>query len=1005
MLRTSSAQDALQNANCCTWLLVLHLSWLFSIPIASCTADERVSRVTSGLAALYSLGASESDTSSIRDTSGQSEPLDLRIDKPQTIVFRDGKLNLTSSVTIASDGPATRLIRSVKQSQELTVEAWLKPQSIQQSGPARIVSLSLDTSQRNFSLGQDKGRFDFRLRTSAHDNNGIPSTSTKDDVVATKLTHVTCTRNRQGVTQLFVDGQLLVTTQVEGTLDNWSEDFRLVIGNEVTGDRPWQGELYLVAIYSRALEPSEVAQNYTAGVPRSVDFAAILPPVSPDKIDFAQHIQPIFRKHCFECHAADKEDGGLNLGMRRRAIEGGDHGPVWIEGNSAESRLIHYVAGINKETVMPPDSEGLNREEIAQLRAWIDRGAIWPSGIDIPDPRFEQAKTHFAFQPLWPTAEPKVANDRWPRNAIDRFILARLESAEIPPAPQAEAGQLIRRVTLDLIGLPPTPAEVAEFSTAAEQDFDQAYEALIDRLLSSSHYGERWGRHWLDVARYADSDGQESDRDRPNAYHYRDFVIQALNNDMPYDRFVRWQLAGDEYEPDNPEAVAAVGFLSAGPFAALPNRLMEDERLRQRYNELDDIVSTVGTGLLGLTLGCVRCHDHKYDAIPARDYYSLLSAFHGGERGEVEVGPSKTKVFTYRDLSPEPAMTWLFQRGNFYDRDQPVSLSFISIMTGNRSPEEYWLTARQDSPAKSSTKQRRALAQWMTDTERGAGPLLARVIVNRIWMHHFGQGLVRTAGDFGVRADPPTHPALLEWLTHDFVSNGWRIKRLHRLILASSGYRQSSSAPMQAADPDNRWLWKMPMQRLEGEVLRDAMLSASGTLNLASFGPAIRPPVAAEAMLARNVQDKYPENISDSPEQRRRSIYLFHKRVVPYPFLQAFDKPDAQQSCSRRDRTTVTPQALALLNEPFVRTLARDFADRLMNQHEDNLQIVRGGYQLALSRAPSNDERDWALKFISEQMKQRQDRQTELPSEIVRQLAITDFCQVLFSLNEFSYVD
>ncbi len=1004
-MRTFSAQDAVQNALGIIWLVVLLLNWLGLIPVASCDADERGNRVTSGLAALYTLDASQSDMSAIRDTSGQVEPLDMRIDKPQAIVFRPGKLNLASPVTIASDGPASRLILTLKQSQALTVEAWLTPQSVQQSGPARIVSLSLDTSQRNFTLGQEKGRLDFRLRTTARDSNGIPSTSSPKDVVATKLTHVTCTRNRQGVIQLFIDGQLLVTSQVEGTFDNWCEDCRLVIGNEVTGDRPWLGELYLVAIYSRALEPSEVAQNYSAGVPRPVDFAAMLPPANPDKADFVQHIQPIFRKHCYECHSADKEDGGLNLGIRRRAIEGGDHGSVWIEGNSAESRLIHFVAGINNETVMPPDSEGLSRDEIALLRAWIDQGAMWPNGIDIPDPRFEQAKSHFAFKPLRPIAEPKIVNDRWPRNPIDRFILARLESSGITPAPQAEAIQLIRRVTLDLVGLPPSPTDVAEFCTATEKDTDQAYEALIDRLLSSSHYGERWGRHWLDVARYADSDGQESDRDRPNAYHYRDFVIQAFNNDMPYDQFVRWQLAGDEYEPENPEAVAAVGFLSAGPFAALPNRLMEDERLRQRYNELDDIVSTVGTGLLGLTLGCVRCHDHKYDAIPARDYYSMLSAFHGGERGDVEVGPGKTKVFTYRDLTPEPATTWLFQRGNFYDRDQPVSLSFISIMTGKRSPEEYWEAARQESPSKSSTKQRRALAQWMTDTKHGAGPLLARVIVNRIWMHHLGQGLVRTAGDFGVRADPPSHPELLEWLTHDFVANGWQIKRLNRLILTSSVFRQSSSAPLQTSDPDNRLLWRMPIQRLEGEVLRDAILSASGTLNLAVFGPAIRPPVAAEAMLARNVQDKYPEKIPDGPEQRRRSIYLFHKRVVPYPFLQAFDKPDAQQSCSRRDRTTVTPQALALLNEPFVRTLSCDFADRLIKTQEDNSKIVEAGYQLALSRLPNNDERDWALKFIREQIKQRQDRQTELPAENVRQQAIADFCQVLFSLNEFSYVD
>lgn len=757
--------------------------------------------------------------------------------------------------------------------------------------------------------------------------------------------------------------------------------------------------------WSSADEPERVG-----AVPQTIDYATLLPPAHEGRVEYVKDIQPILRKHCYECHSADKEDGGLNLGIRHRALEGGDHGPVLLSGDSLNSRLIHRVAAVDKEAVMPPDSEGLSGDEVSRLRAWIDQGMEWPAGTDIPDPRVEQAKTHWAFQPLKIPTEPDVKNSDWPKTAVDRFILASLEKAGIEPAQRADARQFIRRLSFGLTGLPPTPEETAQYCNDAMQNMDAATESLIDRLLRSPRYGERWGRHWLDVARYADSDGQESDRDRPAAFRYRDFVIRAFNEDMPYDQFIQWQLAGDEYEPNNLEAVAATGFVSAGPFAALPDRLMEDERLRNRYNELDDILATIGTGWLGLTLGCVRCHDHKYDAIPARDYYSMLSAFHGGERIEIEMGCAAEKVYTYRDGGADPKPTWLFQRGNYYDRDQPVSLGFVSILTNRKSPDEYLKSAREKSSAAGSSKQRRAMAEWMTDVDDGAGALLARVIVNRLWLHHFGQGLVRSVGDFGVRADTPTHPELLEWMARDLVDSGWRIKRLQRIIVSSAVYQQASRGTGWAVDPDNRLLWKMPIQRLEGEILRDSMLAVSGTLNLAAFGPAVKPPVAPEAMLARNLKDAYPDKIPDGPEQRRRSIYLFHKRVVPYPLLQAFDKPDAQQSCSRRDRTTVAPQALALLNDPFVRMIANEFADRLLKEGDEPDNWIEQAYRLALARGPTETEQLAASRFITGQMSERRKHQAEATDEIasdemLRKLAVADFCQVLFGLNEFLYVD
>lgn len=969
------------------------------------SAAERAQRVSQDLLALYTFDGSTRDT--VLDRSGSKEPLNLRIEKSSGVVFRDGSLRITSSARISSIEPARKISATVKQSNALSIEVWAKPQDARQTGPARIVTLSADPGQRNITLGQDAGRYDVRLRTTSTDNNGMPSTSSPDNALKPELTHIVFTFKSKESARIYVNGKQVASKSTLGDLSNWNSDYRLSLANELTGDRPWVGELSLVAIYGRALTESEVAGNFNAGVLPAVDYAALLPPPAARPIDFVKDVQPLLRKHCYECHAEGTEEGGVNLGIRQRVFEGGDNGIILAPGKSASSRLIHLVAAVDKDTAMPPDGPRLTKEEVGVLRAWIDQGAKWPDGTDVLDPRAEKAKTHWAFQPLRAVSLPPVEDQNWIRTPIDRFILARLEMAGIRPQAPAAPRQLLRRITLDVMGLPPTPEDVRNFEDAARQDPHDALTALVDRLLNSPHYGERWGRHWLDVARYADSDGQESDRDRPTAYRYRDFVIRAFNDDVPFDQFVRWQLAGDEHEPENLEAVAATGFLTAGPFAALPDNLMEDERLRNRYNELDDMLSTIGTGFLGLTLGCCRCHDHKFDAIPSRDYYRLMSALHSGDRKDVTIGPSKDSALAYRDAGPEPKTTWLFHRGDYYDRRQPVQLGFVSLLTKEKSPEEYLKEARERGSAKTSTNQRRALGDWITDVHQGAGALLARVIVNRIWQHHFGQGLVRTVADFGVRSEPPSHPELLEWLAQDFVQNGWRIKRLQRMILLSGVYQQSSTASIHPeADPDNRLLWKMPLQRLEAEILRDSMLSVSGTLNTTMYGPSVRPPIVAEAMLARNLKDPYPSKIEDGPAVRRRSIYLFHKRVVPYPLLQAFDKPDAQQSCGRRDNTTVAPQSLALLNDPFVRRVALNFAERLLKETDGEPEsCVELGYQLSLARSPSNSERDAAVAFVQTQIQERKKRIPQPPMEQVRRESLADLCQMLFSLNEFVYVD
>jgi len=769
-------------------------------------------------------------------------------------------------------------------------------------------------------------------------------------------------------------------------------------------------------------------------------------------------------------------------------------------------------------------------------------GTAAPSEVIITD----KDRQHWSYLPLKSPPLPAVTNVAWVRTPVDQFILARLEEKKLGPSPRAEALKLARRIYFDLIGLPPTPPQVEAFVQSSSVNSTLAVESLVDQLLASPHYGERWARHWLDVARYADSDGQESDADRPTAYHYRDFVIRSLNDDFPFDTFVRWQLAGDELEPDNPLAVAATGFIAAGTHAALPDNLLEEERIRERFNELDDMISTTGAAMLGLTLGCARCHDHKYDPIPRRDYYRLQSAFNGGDRAQVPLAPladvkryrdthanwgqdydsaksqlenwikqarkphetavkhakidglkinddqkatlknqpdsSQAKelaktfskelkiedkdfkpflsdpqraewdelekgfkaakarqpkplptAFAFADFGPTPRETFLLARGDFRAKSEPVALGFLSALTRGKTSEEYWTAARSHRRRDDSTQQRRALAEWMTDIEDGAGMLVARVIVNRVWQHHFGQGLVRTVNDFGTRCDSPTHPELLEWLTSEFVKSGWRLKTLHRLIMTSAVYLQESAAAasQQSAavfessaelfinektaalsrdaatvDPDNRLLWRRRPQRIQAEVLRDAMLVVSGTLNTQMLGPAVKAPIVSEAIQARNMKDPYPKNLKDTAATRRRSVYMFHKRVVQHPLMQAFDGPDAQASCGRRENTTVAPQALALLNDRFVRACAIDFARRVEKESgaETDAQ-VRLAWRLALAREPSTDELNSGVDFIKSQIQERLTRDSNKSKTEMQQLALADFCQALFALNEFIYVD
>jgi hypothetical protein len=844
-----------------------------------------------------------------------------------------------------------------------------------------------------------------------------------------------------------------------------------------------------------------------------------------DDIDFGRDVRPILKQHCFKCHGTIKQQGGLRFDHRDGAIREGDSGEKSIVPGSAEaSELIRRVISDDESFQMPPEGERLTAEEIDLLRRWIDGGAPWPESADFVPVGGELTVTdedrqHWSFRPLRQPPIPAVESAERVRTPIDAFIFAALDKLEVSPAEQASPRKLIRRLKFDVIGLPPTPEEVSEFEAASGRD-PQATEALIDRSLESPHYGERWARHWLDVARYADSDGLETDADRPFAYRYRDFVIRALNDDLPFDTFVRWQIAGDELDRDDPRAVAATGFLAAGPSVLLGTNRLEEERLFNRYNEMDDIISTFGSGLLGLTMGCARCHDHKYDPIPTRDYYRLMSAFHSGERADVLLGdvsqieayeraeahwksrlqgaeqelekwvgeqrkrlepalraekiaeldvppadkqslldPSASErcrelsekyaaqiavsddelkealapedrqrwtrlseaieqvhqsepasppaAYAFQDETSQPRLTWLFSRGDFHDRSQPVALGFLTVLSRAKPAEQYWDEARSRGTGQSSTYQRAALADWVTDVEQGAGALLARVIVNRVWQHHFGRGLVATPNDFGVQGERPTHPELLEWLAHDFVAHGWRLKRLHRQILASAVYLQDTKFDEDKAklDPYNRFLWRRQPVRLEAEVLRDSMLFVAGTLNLEPYGPGFKPPIAAEAMSARNVMPPYEAEPADSPNIRRRSIYMFHKRVVPYPLMQVFDRPDSQQSCGRRERTLVATQSLSLLNDPFIRDRAAEFAERLLREAPDSRDLAGLAFEAALGRPPDEQEKEMARGFVITRLEQRRRRAMGQEEDALLLVALTDYCQALFGLNEFLYIE
>ncbi|HIE99943.1 MAG TPA: DUF1553 domain-containing protein [Fuerstia sp.] len=1003
---------------------------------------------------------------------------------------------------------------------------------------------------------------------------------------------------------------------------------------------------------------------------------------------FRKSVRQILVDRCLSCHGGDSLEGEFNLATREALLKGGEKGPAIIPGKAGESRLYRMITHAEKPP-MPYDEEKMADDEIAAIAKWIDLEAPYDKplvegGVELKDwterTIENDAKDFWAFRPLNSAQAPEFDHDDWSQTDIDRFVLRALQNKAIKPNDVADRRVLIRRTYFGVIGMPPEPADLQRLMSDQSPDW---YEHMIDELLDSRHFGERWARHWLDVARFAESHGFEQDYNRDFAYHYRDFVIKAFNMDMPYDQFVKWQLAGDEIAPDDPLALMATGFLGAGVF---PTQLTENEFEPARYDELDDMVSTMGTAMLGLTIGCARCHDHKYDPIPAADYYRIVSTFGQTIRSNIEVelnsaetkqaiakwetdhkpiadqlrefeerelgsrfdawvasdaldeltssqnpewlvlhvanaksggatlsvqpdesilatgtnpdfdsytftadtylrdirslrlealahesmvkgGPGRasngnmglgTITVTAEPLSGEskpiavkltnPRATFEQNNGNLsiaasidsskntgwavdpqfgkdhaaaFDFAEPVefaggtrlivTLSFnvnnkhnigrarlsisnkanspaldaesqpqavaelldliasgeipkngprrVQLMSWYRTRDPEWqkLSAavaehnqlkpkpnlatvmvssegvkpikhnadgrgfphfyketfflkRGDSTQKLRTAnpgflqvltsaddidqrwnvappdgwhtsyRRRALANWMTDADGGAGHLLARVIVNRLWQHHMGRGIVSTPNDFGKQGELPSHPELLDWLAQQLIDANWRLKPIHRLILTSSAYQQSSAYDDRRStiDPENRWLWRREPRRLEAEVIRDAMLAVSNQLDRTQFGPGTL-----------------------DPSQKRRSIYFMVKRSQLIPMMQVFDSPEPLASVGNRPSTTIASQALMFMNSPQVREYAGGLAARIRSAGQSD--IVDQAYLSGISRKPTHVERASAEAFLKTQSTSYQSDGRSVDDS--DRLALTDLCQTVFSLNEFVFVD
>ena len=906
---------------------------------------------------------------------------------------------------------------------------------------------------------------------------------------------------------------------------------------------------------------------------------AAAPSVSAtETVYYDKHIRPIFKTHCFRCHGEGGElKGGLDLRMHRLILKGGKKGAVVLPGKRSESRLFEFV----KAGKMPPEKERLPAADVELIGRWLDGGAktLRPEPVDLdPDDYITDVERNFwSFRPIGKPAVPAVKGARKMSNPIDGFILARLQKAGLDFSPEADRRTAIRRAYFDLTGLPPTPEELDSALNISHSD-------LVERLLASPHYGERWGRHWLDIAGYADSEGYtEADTERGWAWRYRDYVIRAWNDDMPFDQFIREQLAGDEMVPFPhknlpPEKIArltATGFLRMAPDGTGSGGI--DHGLA-RNQVVAETVQIVSTALLGLTVDCARCHNHRYDPISQRDYYRMRAIFEPALDPKSWLAPNSRRISLYTDADRKVAaeieakakvvdaernkkieffidrtLQWKLKAAPenlrdalgkayktvekerseeqkkllkahpsvrnisagslyLYDREYRVESARLKrerdtrlkeLLTEARKqnpekkieeknlaefnkdgvaelkrldegiqyyldtmsekvlkamaakakeirdlkPEEQFIRALAESPGKlptthvfhrgdheqpkdkvapgelsvvslpknpivendkalPTTGRRTAFAKRLTD---GSHPLTARVIVNRIWMHHFGQGLVRSPGDFGQLGDRPTHPELLDWLARDFMANGWKMKRLHKLIMTSAVWRQASrrTDKLDQLDPDNYLLGRMNVRRLEAESIRDSILAVSGALNRELFGkpvPVMEDEVGQFIIGKENLDgERKPGKSQDLKGQEfRRSIYVQVRRSRILSMFNTFDAPDMEPNCTQRSISTVAPQALVFMNNDFAIQHAGRMAERVRGMAKDDVpRQLSAAWEITFAREITSDEARRSLAFVEKQtreFRERKDKQPELT-------ALANFCQALLGSNEFLYVD
>jgi mono/diheme cytochrome c family protein len=850
------------------------------------------------------------------------------------------------------------------------------------------------------------------------------------------------------------------------------------------------------------------------------------PPTEP--VRFETHIRPILKAHCWQCHGEDDElKGALDTRLARFLLKGGDSGPAFVAGEHAKSLLYERIT----LGEMPPGKKKLSPREIELFARWIDEGAKAvgqePETLPAGDTFTDQERSHWSFQPISRPPLPPVQKTDLVASPIDAFLLARLESKGLSYGPEADRATLIRRLSYDLTGLPPPPEAVDAFVADTVPD---AYERLVERLLASPAYGERWARHWLDVAGYADSDGYgEKDAERKWAYKYRDYVVRALNHDKPWNEFLVEQLAGDELlmppyanlTSEHADLLIATGMLRMGPDGTADPNVDQNQA---RNEVLADTIKIVSTAVMGLTVGCAQCHAHRYDPISHTDYHRMRALFEPAYdwknwrapqarlvslwpdevRRQAAVAESELQEISKRrteeldklvsetfesELAKLPAEIQTtaraaraakdaerteeqkqlvkeypalnVDRGSVYlylpDRltgfnkkwDEPTEaarkkrpaddmVQCLTEVPGQIPPTKLFfrgdfnvprldvlpgelavlnsggLAIPVDDPQLPTSGRRLAYARHLTD---GKHPLVARVLVNRFWLHHFGRALVSTAGDFGMLGERPSHPELLDWLADDFMRGGWKLKRLQRLIVTSRAYRQSSSRrdDLDAVDPDNRLLGRMSVRRLEAETIRDALLATSGRLSPKMYGPSVpvMPDEVGQVVVGVDTRDSAGRPtgklVALGEEEFRRSLYVQVRRSQPLGMLEPFDAPLMTPNCQQRASSTVTPQSLLMMNNSFVVEQATAMAARVEQEAgTDPAAQFRLAWRLAFSRWASEAETQAGVAFLAQQAAavsaiEPADSKASRPQPA--QIALAHLCQALLSSNRFLYVD